>query len=41
MSFSFPRKARARIVVTALATAFALVPGARPAALPQLLNLGP
>jgi hypothetical protein len=41
MSFKLPRKARAYTVVGALTAAFALAPGARPVALPQLLNLGP
>jgi hypothetical protein len=41
MSLNLPRRARASALVGALTVAFALVPGARPAALPQLLNLGP
>jgi hypothetical protein len=41
MSFKLPRKVRACAVLGALTAAVALVPGARTAALPQLLNLGP
>jgi hypothetical protein len=41
MSFNLRRKARAYAVLGALATALALVPGARPGSIPQLLTLGP
>jgi hypothetical protein len=41
MSFTLPRKARAYAVLATITAAFALVPGARPAALPQLVDLGP